>query len=630
MIDSSRAERLRQKYAQKGAAVSRQEARPKGPVQRGPGGGPGSRFSGGKPQNTTQVIRRLAAYLGRERLLLAGTAVLILVNTVSSLASSYMLRPIINTYIAPSHGFGSLSGLSRALMVMMALSLTSLLSNYAMTRMMLRVSQRVQKNIRGELFAKLQRLPVGFYDRNNNGEIMSRFVNDVDTVGEMLNNTIAQLLSGAITLVGTLCLMLYTNVPLTLLVVVFIPLTVLCIRAFTRRGRKYYGQQQAALGMLGGFIEESMSGQKVIKVFCHEDITMDEFDWLNGNLRAKQTRAQYVGGSMMPLMQGINNLNYVAAACAGVALCILRGFDIGGLTVFVNYARQFGRPINELSGQMNNVYSALAGAERVFEILDTQTEPDDPPDAVELTHCEGALALEHVTFGYDKGHPVLRDISFTAGRGQKIAFVGSTGAGKTTVANLIPRFYDIWDGAITIDGLDIRQITRDSLRRNITVVLQDTHLFGGSVRENIRYGRLDATDEEVEEAARVANAHTFILQLSDGYDTILDKDGTNLSQGQRQLLNIARAALSRAPILILDEATSSIDTRAERYIEQGLDRLAAQRTTLVIAHRLSTVRDADTILVLEQGEIIERGDHETLLRQGGRYFELYTGLAELS
>ena len=375
--------------------------------------------------------------------------------------------------------------------------------------------------------------------------------------------------------------------------------------------------------------KEMMDGQKVVKVFCHEEIAEEEFGWLNADLKEKQIRAQFFGGVMGPVMNNLSQLNYGLTACIGGLLCVFRNFDVGGLTVFLGFSRQFSRPINELSMQVGNVFSALAGAERVFSVLDAEPEAADAPDAVSIAPIRGEVVLDHVTFGYEPGQVILKDISLYAKPGQKIAFVGSTGAGKTTITNLINRFYDIQGGSITVDGVDVRRMHRKELRENIAMVLQDTHLFTGTVRENIRYGRLDATDEEVVEAAKTASAHSFIMRLPDGYGTMLEGDGANLSQGQRQLLNIARAAVSKAPILILDEATSSVDTRTEKHIEHGMDRLMADRTTFVIAHRLSTVRNANAIMVLEHGQIIERGDHEDLLAQKGRYFELYTGMKEL-
>ena len=423
--------------------------------------------------------------------------------------------------------------------------------------------------------------------------------------------------------------MLYTNVTLTVVTVVMIPLMAKAASAVAARSQKYFTAQQASLGAVNGYIEEMVTGQRVVKVFCHEEAAKEEFRLLNRELRGNMIRAQFFGGMMGPVMGNLSQINYGLTACIGGLLCVLRGFDVGGLTVFLNFSRQFSRPINEISMQVSNVFAALAGAERVFAVMDEEPEASNDEDAVVLNPMKGYVTLEHVTFGYNPDKVILKDISLYAKPGQKIAFVGSTGAGKTTITNLLNRFYDIQSGAITIDGVDIRHIKRDELRRSIAMVLQDTHLFTGTVRENIRYGRLDATDEEVIQAARIASAHSFIMRLPHGYDTILEGDGTNLSQGQRQLLNIARAAVSKAPVLILDEATSSVDTRTEKHIEHGMDRLMADRTTFVIAHRLSTVRNADAIMVLEQGEIIERGSHQELLDQKGRYYELYTGRKDL-
>ena len=603
----------------------------------GPGGpwsgGPGrkKRFSGGgRPKDGMGTVRRLLGYLRGDTPKLFLAFVCIVLNTVGTLLGAYMLRPIINTYIVPTDGSrGDAAGLARALGAMALVYLVGVGANYLQARIMLNVAQSALRKIRNDLFGKMQSFPVGFYDTNSNGDLMSQFTNDVDTIGMMLSNTLVQLFAGAFSIIGTLFLMVYTNIWLTLVTLAMIPVMMKAGGAVAKQSRRHFSAQQASLGALNGYIEEVITGQKVVKVFCHEEVAQKEFDLLNRELQNDQIRAQFFGGIMGPVMGNLSQVNYSLTACIGGLLCIFRNFDVGGLTVFLNFSRQFSRPINEISMQVSNVFSALAGAERVFATMDEAPEPKDDKDATELVPMKGHVALDHVTFGYSPEKVILKDVSLYAKPGQKIAFVGSTGAGKTTITNLINRFYDIQGGSITIDGVDIRHIKRNSLRRNIAMVLQDTHLFTGTVMENIRYGRLDATDDEVIQAAKTASAHSFINRLPKGYQTMLEGDGANLSQGQRQLLNIARAAISKAPILILDEATSSVDTRTEKHIEHGMDRLMADRTTLVIAHRLSTVRNANAIMVLEQGEIIERGDHEDLLAQKGRYYELYTGLREL-
>ncbi len=592
-----------------------------------PGGGPGGRGRmGGKPQDAGKAVSRLLSYMKKDRGKLAAVLICVVLNTAAMLAGSYLLRPIINSLTGQE---GSAHRLFSWLCLMAGIYGVGIAAQYLQSRIMIGISQRAVFQLRNELFAKLQKLPVRFYDTSNHGDIMSRFTNDVDAVGEMLNNTVVQIISSCINVAGTFCLMVYTNLWLTLITVAMVPLMMWAARFVTMRSRRFYKAQQAALGALNGYVEETVTGQKVVKVFCHEETAVEEFSCLNEDLRDKQIKAQFFGGIMGPVMGNLGQAGYSLTACVGGLLCVLRGFDIGGLTVFVNYSRQFSRPINELSMQVNTIFSALAGAERVFAVMDEEPEAEDNGESLPLKDCRGYVRMEDVTFGYDPGKIILQNISLYAKPGQKIAFVGSTGAGKTTITNLINRFYEIDSGSITVDGTDIRRIRRDDLRRSIAMVLQDTHLFTGTVRENIRYGRLDATDAEVEQAARTASAHSFIMRLEKGYDTMIEGDGANLSQGQRQLLNIARAALSTAPILILDEATSSVDTRTEKHIERGMDRLMADRTTFVIAHRLSTVRNATAIMVLEHGQIIERGSHEELLAMKGRYYELYTGKTEL-
>lgn len=628
MTTAEREKSLKQRYGNRMASAPGGGPGGPGGPGRGPGG-PGPR-GGGRPKNSKETILRLLSYLEQDKYKLVIALICVLANTLATLAGSYMLRPLINTYIVPTDGSaGSISGLMGGLAVLACIYLVGVAANYLQSRLMLTIAQGALLKIRTDLFEKMQRLPVRFYDTNANGDLMSRFTNDVDTIGNMLSNTLVQLFSGILSVVGTFALMMYTNVYLTIVTVIMLPIIMKAGGFVASRSRKYFSAQQSALGAMNGYIEETITGQKVVKVFCHEEIAEEEFDILNKDLRDKQIKAQFLGGLMGPVMNGLSQVNYALTACVGGILCVAKGFDVGGLTVFLNFSRQFSRPINEISMQISNVFSALAGAERVFAIMDAEPEQQDDVDAASMEGMKGHVALEHVTFGYNTDKMILKDISLYAKPGQKIAFVGSTGAGKTTITNLINRFYDIQSGSITIDGVDIRHIKRDELRKNIAVVLQDTHLFTGTVMENIRYGRLDATDEEVIAAAKTASAHSFIMRLPKGYDTVLESDGANLSQGQRQLLNIARAAVSKAPILILDEATSSVDTRTEKHIEQGMDRLMAERTTFVIAHRLSTVRNANAIMVLEQGEIIERGDHDDLLKQKGRYYELYTGKIEL-
>ncbi len=615
--NSSRLERLARRYGS-----SAPKDAPRGHGMRGRRG-----FKCGKPKDMSKTIKRILSYASKDKYKLFAAFFFVLLSSGASLAGSYMLRPIINRFIAPTNGSPSLTGLAGGLAAMALVYAVGVISSYMQSKIMINISQNAICKIRGDLFSKLQTLPVKFFDTNSNGELMSRCTNDVDTIGEMLNSTVVQLFSAVITIVGTLSLMVYTNIYLTLVTLVMFPLFINAGKAVAKRSQRYFSQQQSALGAVNGCIEEIVSGQKVVKVFCHEDEAVSDFKLLNDDLRRKQTAAQFTGGVMGPLMGNLSQINYALTACVGGLLCIAKGFDVGGLTVFVNFSRQFSRPINEISMQVSSVFSALAGAERVFAIMDEEPETD-----LEGKICAkdivGEVTFKDVTFGYGSD-AIIKNINLTAEPGQKIAFVGSTGAGKTTITNLINRFYDIQIGSIKVDGMDIRHMNKKSLRENIAMVLQDTHLFNGTVMENIRYGRLDASDDEVIEAAKTASAHSFIMRLPDGYNTVLEGDGANLSQGQRQLINIARASISKAPILILDEATSSVDTRTEKHIEKGMDALMEKRTTFVIAHRLSTIRNADVIMVLEHGEIIESGTHESLLAKKGRYYELYTGKAEL-
>ena len=635
---------------------------------RGPMGGHGRRGPGvraqGKPKNTKATIRRLFSYIKEYKLLLLTVILCMLGSTLADLCGTYLLSPVINRltmYIKPDYVLNpslfetvadrAIMGLHSmispalffisgeaadilgyvicAVIILACVYLIGLVCTYAQARIMLKISQGAIESIRRDLFAKMQKLPVRYYDQHPTGELMSRYTNDVDNIGIMLDNSLISAISGVITLVGTFVFMITTNWILTLVTVVFIPIFIKGGALIAKHSSKYYSGQQAALGAVNGYIEETVTGQKVVKVFNHEDECIEEFDTLNGDLREKQFKAQFYGGLMGPIMHNTSMISYAATIGIGGVLMCTSALTPGALTLFAGYSKKFSFPINNISNQMSTVFSALAGAERVFAVMDAEPEEPDAEDALDCETLTGNVRLEGVYFGYTPEKTILKDISLYATPGQKIAFVGSTGAGKTTVTNLLNRFYDIQEGSITIDGVDIKSIRRDVLRKNIAMVLQDTHLFSGTVMDNIRYGRLDATDEEVIEAAKTASAHSFIMRLSDGYNTMLEGDGANLSQGQRQLLNIARAAISKAPILVLDEATSSVDTRTERHIEHGMDRLMKNRTTFVIAHRLSTVRNADAIMVLENGMIIERGNHEDLLALGGRYYELCTGKKEL-
>ncbi len=606
--------------------------------KRGMGGGRRRRVPGekGKPKDTKKTIKRLWAYVAKYKWKLVVVLICMLFSTSSALLGSYIMRPIINTVAdASTPAEERLLSLAKTIGLMMIIYGIGVIASYLQQRIMMKVSLSASEALRNDLFNKLQSLPIRFFDSESTGGIMSRFTNDIDNIDMMMHSTLTQLVSGTISLIGTFCFMIYTSRWLTLVTVAFIPLLLKGGSFIAKRSSKYYVSQQSALGAINGYIEEMVSGQKVIKVFNHEEDCIEEFDKLNADMRGKQLGAQFFGGIMGPVLGNTTQICYAVTAGVGGLLCLFKGFDVGGVSVFAGYSKEFSRPINSLSQQTSTIFAALAGAERVFNIMDREPEDDesftesDNAKALRSKGIEGRVELKDVTFGYNPEKTILKHINLIAEPGKKVAFVGSTGAGKTTITNLINRFYDIESGSITVDGVDIREISRPYLRENTAMVLQDTHLFTGTVMENIRYGRPDATDEEVIEAAKTASAHSFIMRLSEGYNTVLEGDGANLSQGQRQLLNIARAAISKAPILILDEATSSVDTRTEKHIEHGMDRLMKNRTTFVIAHRLSTVRNADAIMVLEHGEIIERGTHDELLEMKGRYYELYTGKVEL-
>lgn len=644
-------------------------------------GGPGGKMKFEKPKNVGKTIGRLLSYVAKSKGLLVIVILLVLFAAFANIAGTYLLAPIINEIgVLLNTGSNDMSVVIKLLVVLGVLYAAGAASQYIHARLMLNVSQNTLNLLRRDLFDHLQDLPIKYFDTHTHGELMSRFTNDVDTVREAISQGLVQTISSFVTAVGIFAMMLYISPALTCLIIVMLFIMLAVIKFIGGKSSRYFRKQQAAVGSVNGYIEELIEGLKVVKVFCREGKTKETFVDINEDFRKSATNAHTFASILMPIMGNISYINFALSAALGAFIILNLGdyqtgalgvflggvegaLTIGSLASFLQYTRQFSNPITQVSQQMNNVLAALAGAERIFDIIDTVPEEDNgyvtlvnakfdengniteseertgswawkhPHSAdgsVTYTPLKGDVRFHNVTFSYDGKKTVLKNVSLYAKPGQKIAFVGSTGAGKTTITNLINRFYDIQEGKITYDGINIKKIKKDDLRRSLAMVLQDTHLFTGTVEENIRYGKLDATHEDVVRAAKIANADSFITRLPDGYNTMLKGDGSNLSQGQRQLLAIARAAVADPPVLILDEATSSIDTRTERLIEKGMDKLMEGKTVFVIAHRLSTVRNSNAIMVLENGEIIEKGDHDTLIEEQGKYYKLYTGQFELS
>ena len=609
-------------------------------------------YSGKKPKNLKHTLRVFLSYLGRHKKMLAVVAVLVTISAGANLLGTYMIRPVVNGLAD-----GDVHTLLRGVLITALIFGCGALAAYGYTQTMVKAAQQVVYDIRRDLFEHVQTLPLQFFDSRRHGDIMSLFTNDIDTMADALNNSFAMVIQSFIQIVGTLTLLYILNWRLSLIVTVCYGIMFWYIKFSGKRSKGYYTKQQNSLGELNGYIEELISGQKVVKVFHHEEESFTEFCKKNEELRKAGTGAQGYAATMVPVVVSISYINYAIVAVLGGLLALHGKADIGSLASYLVFVRQAALPINQFTQQSNFLLSALAGAERVFDVMSLEPEIDE--GKVELvnvkeengklvvcwettgrwawkrqdgtmTELKGDVRFENVDFGYTPDRMILKNISLYAKPGQKIAFVGSTGAGKTTITNLINRFYDVQGGAVVYDGTDVKDIKKDALRHSLGIVLQDTHLFTGTVAENIRFGKLDATQEEIERAAKIANADSFIRRLPEGYNTMLTSDGANLSQGQRQLLAIARAAVADPPVLILDEATSSVDTRTEALIEKGMDQLMEGRTVFVIAHRLSTVRNANAIMVLEQGNIVERGDHDALLAQKGKYYQLYHGMFELS
>lgn len=639
-----------------------------------------------RPKDTKKAIKHLLVYLGHYKWMFMLVALLVLISAGANVAGTYLVKPVVNHFIVP----GDMEGLLKAVIAMGVMYACGALCTFGYNRIMVKVSQKVIQDIRNDLFAHVQKLPLKYFDAHTHGELMSRFTNDVDTVQEAMNNSFAMIIQSFIMLFGTLIMMMVLSVRLSVIVIVFLVIMFFFIKFNSKHSKKYFNRQQEELGKINGFVQEMMAGQKVEKVFNHEQKNFEKFCEMNESFRKESTNALAFAGMMIPTIVSLSYLNYAISACVG-GLFTLKGLmDLGSLSSYLIYVRQSAMPLNQFTQQVNFLLSALSGAERIFDMMDERPEIDEGSvtlcnavknadgsltecsqytgvfawkvpaelntywnsdsykekvksqpidknmdkaaanDGTYLVELRGDVRFKNVVFGYVPGKTILNDVTLYAKPGQKIAFVGSTGAGKTTIINLINRFYDIQSGSITYDGIDIKDIKKDDLRKSLAMVIQDTHLFTGTIADNIRYGKLDATDEEVINAALIANADSFIRRLPDGYNTMLYSDGSNLSQGQRQLLAIARAAIAKAPVLILDEATSSVDTRTEGLIEKGMDAIMEGRTVFVIAHRLSTVRNSKAIMVLEKGQIIERGSHDELLEQKGRYYQLYTGQFELS